>query len=110
MRNISKIVIGLNMIANIAFCEGQESFFMNDEDSKKAILLAKQHGKTDTVDDANLKLSGIFFIDESNWTIWLNGTSYSEAGQHGNFSIDEVSESEVAITLSTGDAVRLSVE
>ena len=110
MRNISKITVAITAITNIAFCEIQESFFMSDADSKKAILLAKQYEKSDSNEDVTFKLSGIFFIDEMNWTIWLNGMPYSEAGQHGNFSIDEVSETEVIITTSSGETFVLSVE
>lgn len=110
MRNISKIIVAISAITNIAFCETQESFFMNDSDSKKAIFLAKQYEKSDTNEDNNFKLSGIFFIDEMNWTIWLNGTPYSEIGQHGNFSIDEVSDNEVIITTSSGETFALSVD
>ena len=110
MRNISKIVVAICAISNVAFCDTQESFFMSDSDSKKAILLAKQYGKSDSNEDTNFKVSGIFFIDEMNWTIWLNGAPYSEAGQHGNFSIDEGSENEVIVTTSSGETFALSVE
>lgn len=111
MQNISKIIIGLAAITDVAFCEIYESFFMSDEDSRKAILLAKQYGTVDSSNNVvNFKLSGIFFIDEMNWTIWLNGIPYSDAGQHGNFSIDEVSETEVVITRADGESLTLSVE
>ena len=89
----------------------KEKYFsnLNDEDSIKALSLAKQSNTNDIPQTSNLKLSGIFFVDEQNWTVWIDGNPYSEIGQHENFSIDEVSESEVTITTSDGDTSILSV-
>ncbi len=109
MQNFSKIIISGIMLNSVAMPEEPISFFMNDEDSIKALSLAKQSNTNDTEQTSNLKLSGIFFVDEQNWTIWINSKPYSEIGQHEDFSIDEVSESEVTITTSDGDAIILSV-
>ena len=92
-----------------AFSGDQGSFFMNDDDSQKATTLAKQSEETKEFSSGGFKLSGIFFIDEANWTIWLNGKAYSAIGQQGDFSIDEVSENEVTITNSDGNTIKLSV-
>lgn len=109
MQNFSKIIISGIILNSIAISEEITSFFMNDEDSIKALSLAKQSNTNDSLQTSNLKLSGIFFIDEQNWTVWIDGNPYSEIGQHENFSIDEVSESEVIITTSDGDTSILSV-
>ena len=110
MQNISKGVIVIIILNTISVAEEITSFFMDNEDSKKALLFAKQSNNEKTQKHTELKLSGIFFIDEQNWTIWLNGVAYSEYGQHENFSIDEVSESKITVTTSDGDILILAVK
>lgn len=106
MQNFSKIIV-IFLLINPVF-SNEPSFFMNDEDSKKALELAKE--STQEPYSGEMKLSGIFFMDESNWVVWINGKAYSTIGQQGNFSIDEVSESDVTITMSDGKTIVLSVE
>ena len=110
MQNISKGVIVIIILNTISVAEEITSFFMDNEDSKKALLFAKQSNNEKTQKHTELKLSGIFFIDEQNWTIWLNGVAYSEYVQHENFSIDEVSESKITVTTSDGDILILAVK
>ena len=110
MQDISKIVITVVILSCGTLAGEQTSFFMNDLDSKKALSLAKQDNEVETQNPHKLKLSGIFFIDDQNWTIWLNNTAYSEYGQYENFSIDDVSEFEVTITNSDNEIVTLFVQ
>ncbi len=110
MQDISKIVVTSFILSFGTLASEQTSFFMNDLDSKKALSLAKQSNKEETQKIPELKLSGIFFVDDQNWTIWLNDIAYSEYGQYENFSIDAVSESEVTITNSDSETVTLSVK
>lgn len=103
------MILGLLTLCWPAFSGDQGSFFMNDDDSQKATTLAKQSEEAKEFSSGGIKLSGIFFIDESNWTVWINGKAYSAVGQQGDFSIDEVSENEVTITTSDGNTIKLSV-
>lgn len=109
MQSLSKIILVLLVLRFPGFAETPKSFFMNDEDSQKAISMAKQKSKSEESACEGIKLSGIFFIDESNWTVWINGTPYSSIGQQEDFSIDEVSEDSVLITTSEGNTIKLSV-
>ena len=109
MQNISKGIVTIIILGSISIAEEITSFFMDDEDSTRALRLAKQT-KKEVLKNDELKLSGIFFIDEQNWTVWLNGVAYSEYGQHENFSIDEVSENAIIITTAEGNAITLTVE
>ncbi len=102
MRNISKILI---MSPN--FTNSEESMFMSDDDSKKILSMLKENKKPMS---NNLKVTGIVFIDEANWIVWINNTPYSSIGENGDFSIDEVSESEVVITKNDGKTLTLSVD
>ncbi len=93
----------------ICAAKTEESLFMNIEDSEKAILMAQQKKKVQKINNEHLKVSGIFFIDESNWTVWINDESYSSIGQKEDFSIDEVSENNVILTTSEGNTLEISV-
>ena len=110
MQNISKIIFLVFFIRFPTFGEITQSFFMDDEDSEIALEMAKKSENTENIDNDNLELSGIFFIDETSWTVWINGIPYSSIGQHGDFSIDEVSEDSVSITNSEGEVIKLSVK
>lgn len=107
MRNFSKIIVSFMVL--ICFAKSEESLFMNIEDSKKSIFMAKQKKKLKKTNSKNFKVSGIFFIDELNWTAWINDEVYSSIGQKGDFSIDEVSENSVILTTSDGDTIEISV-
>lgn len=110
MQSFSKIIIILITHFFVAQAESQTSFFMEDEDSQRAISIAKQSTEASTKNqNTDLKLSGIFFIDDDNWTVWINDSAYSSIGQQGDFSIDEVSESEVVLTTKDGNSIHLSV-
>ena len=111
MQNFSKIIISIQALICNTLCE-ETSFFLNDEDSKKALIYAKQQSDTqqEIKDSHNFKLSGIFFIDDQNWTVWINDKPYSTIGIHGDFSIDEVNEQYVTVTTSDGDTVTLTVD
>ena len=106
MRNISKILIIL-LIMNLNFANSEESMFMSDDESKKILSMLTENKKTAS---DSLKVTGIVFIDESNWIVWINNKPYSSIGENGDFSIDEVSECEVVITQNDGKTITLSVE
>ena len=57
----------------------------------------------------DLTISGIFYVDHNTWTIWINDIAYSTIGQQADFSIDEVSENSVSLTLQDGVTLCLSV-
>ena len=86
-----------------------ESFFMSDEDSEKAISLAKRSAESEQHENNPLQLSGIFFVDESNWTVWIGDATYSTLGKYGDFSIDKVTDAAVTVTTSEGNTLELSV-
>ena len=104
-------MVSIHATSCYTLCE-EISFFLNDEDSKKALMHAKQQSdkQQETKDLRNLKLSGIFFIDDQNWTVWINDKPYSTIGVHGDISIDEVNEQYVTVTTSEGDTVTITVE
>lgn len=106
MRNIPKILI-IFLIISPNFTKSEESMFMSDDESKKILSMLKENKKP--MSD-NLKLTGIVFIDEANWIVWINNKPYSSIGENGDFSIDEVSENEVIITKNDGKTITLTVE
>ncbi|MDR0744382.1 MAG: hypothetical protein LBE97_00265 [Holosporales bacterium] len=65
--------------------------------------------KTEKKSQTYLSVSGIFYIDQDNWTVWINDIPYSKVGQYLDFSIDEISESEILLTLNNSETVVLSV-
>ena len=107
MRNISKIlIIFFIIISTIVMAE--ESLFMSDDDSKRVLAMLKEDKRP--VKTNNLKVTGIVFIDDLNWIIWINDKPYNSIGEKGEFSIDEVTENSVIITQNDGKTLTLSVE
>ena len=100
------------MFSTLYMCSAheQKSFFLEDDESKM-VLETLRGEKTTITENSNkhLKLSGIFFIDENNWTVWVNDQAYSSIGQQKDFSIDEVSENGVFLSLPDGKTIFLSV-
>jgi hypothetical protein len=97
------------MIHQESLCR-EASFFLTEKESDailEAVTQKKPNGKKK--DDNNFKISGIFYINEDNWTVWINGIEYSTIGQHRHFSIDSVTESDVSLTLNDGTLLNLSV-
>jgi hypothetical protein len=86
------------------------SLFLTAKESDAILKMAQgkdEHSQHQTNDV--FKISGIFYIDENDWTVWINGIEYSTIGQHPNFSIDYVTESTVGLTLNDGTSLSLSV-
>jgi hypothetical protein len=76
---------------------------MNDEQSASMKKLVEQQQiSKNSFTDYTLKITGIFYTNDENWTIWINGTRYSSVGQYDNFSIDKVEEDAVTITFLDG--------
>ncbi len=108
MRYISKIILCLLAIKTYA---ADHSFFLNDDDSRM-VLETISKGNRDALknkQNTELKVSGIFYMDSDNWTVWINDVPYSNIGQHAEFSIDEVGENYVSLSMSNGERIRLSV-
>ena len=107
MRIISiKIMFCINLTG---VCFAEESFFMTAEESEAVLsaMVGKNQDQAGAYKD--LKLSGIFYMNEDDWTVWINDIAYSTIGQQRDFSIDEVSEESVCLTLSDGKTLQLSV-
>ena len=56
------------------------------------------------------KLSGICYLSQDNWIVWINGKAYSKIGQYNHFSIDDVSRDSVTITTSNCKTMHLKVK
>lgn len=108
MRNIQIKIAACILFSQITFAS-EDSFFMTKEESHNILNFINSRGKNDKKEVENLKLSGIFYMDENNWTVWINNEAYSTIGQQTYFSIDEVSENNVSVTLQDGTTLCLSV-
>lgn len=109
MRNISKIIVLLNLFES-GFSE-DGSFFMTVDESNNILemISKKKSSDNDKKPETDFKISGIFYIDTDNWTVWINDIAYSSIGQQKNFSIDEVSENYVVLTMNDGVTLNLSI-
>ena len=91
----------------------QTSFFMSEKESAKILnfINSKNTEKPQkaSLPKRDLTISGIFYVDHNTWTIWINDIAYSTIGQQADFSIDEVSENSVSLTLQDGVTLCLSV-
>ncbi|MDR1333127.1 MAG: hypothetical protein LBJ69_01860 [Holosporales bacterium] len=108
MRTISKIGLLLAVILNMVTSQAR-TIFMSPEESE-LVLRSIEKRKAVHPSKHMKKLSGILYVDEDNWTVWIDGTPYSSIGQHEEFSIDEVTEDNVSLTMSDGSTTVLSVE
>lgn len=108
MRNISKVIIIFSFFSLINV-KSEESLFMSDEESQK-ILSFVENNKNKCVDSCEFKLSGIVFIDDLNWVVWINNKPYNSIGEKEDFSLDEVNENNVVITRTDGKTLNLSVD
>lgn len=106
MRNISKILIVFLIMTTLA--KAEESLFMSEEDSKRILSMLKEGKKL--ISTNNLKVTGIVFINDLDWIVWINNKAYNSIGEKGEFSIDEVTENSVIITQNDGKTLILSVE
>lgn len=106
MRNISKILIIFLIMTTLA--KAEESLFMSEEDSKRILSMLKEGKKL--ISTNNLKVTGIVFINDLDWIVWINNKAYNSIGEKGEFSIDEVTENSVIITQNDGKTLTLSVE
>ncbi len=91
---------------------------MNDEESKIMMSIINDEYNPNKNDNKskNIKIcaekihvSGIFYINEENWTIWINDVPYSSIGQHKDFSIDNVSQHHISLTLNNGDTLEIDI-
>lgn len=106
MRNISKILMIL-LIAILNLAKSEESMFLSDKDSEKILSMLKE--SKNRIGN-NFKVTGIVFINNEDWVVWINNKAYSSIGENGEFSIDEVNENTVVITQNDGKTLTLSVE
>ncbi|MDR1488542.1 MAG: hypothetical protein LBI26_02280 [Holosporales bacterium] len=85
---------------------------MNEQESNliKNFLEHKKSPKKENLKQKKMEITGIFFLDKETWTVWIDNVSYSSIGQKQNFSIDDVNENEVTITMKDGETFILSVE
>lgn len=109
MQIILQIIIIIVALTSDGF--SINSFFMNDAQSKLIMNMIneQQNSKQPESRNKTLILSGIFYIDEEHWTIWINNNQYTSIGQNDDFSIDEVTEDSVTITLLDGQTIILTV-
>ncbi len=109
MQVILQIIIFIFIFISHAF--GHHSFFMNEEQSKTMINLVtnNMNQKQSTNLERPIKLSCVFYLNQENWTIWINNKQYSTIGQNDDFSIDEVNEDSVILTLIDGQTLNLTV-
>ena len=112
MRNFSIKAIICLMLSQCCH-PSQSSFFMTEKESAKVLnfINSKNTEKPQKVvlPKRDLKISGIFYVDNNTWTVWINDIAYSTIGQQVDFSIDEVSENSVSLTLQDGATLCLSV-
>ncbi|MBR1479788.1 MAG: hypothetical protein IJ599_02725 [Alphaproteobacteria bacterium] len=102
--------ISLALVLTVCPVLGEESLFLDDENANRALLLAEgSHSRHQESGEQNYVVSGLLFISNSNWTIWINDVPYFSIGQKNNFSIDEVSESGAIITTPDGRTLNLTV-
>ena len=130
MRNLYKIAVVILCISNsvlshvacsdtrtaqISKEDSPVSYFFSDKESK-AILLqidSPQKAKNKALEKNNrgkYKLSGILFINPSNWTVWINGKPYHSRGQTNEFTITAVSNHSVLINCNDGNEIKLSLD
>ncbi|MDR2667403.1 MAG: hypothetical protein LBB34_04840 [Holosporales bacterium] len=106
MRTFSKAITLISLFSS--HCVGEKSFFFTDEETDQILKILKK-SKNDNSETKALNVSGIFYIDNLNWTIWIDGIPYSSIGQKKDFSIDEVSEDAVVLTMPDGKTIEISV-
>lgn len=109
--NIYKLLLIILLINQIA---NAQSLFFNQEQSN-AILenlnKPKEKRKKKKVKRrVEYKVSGICYLSQSNWIVWINGKAYSRIGQYNHFSIDSVSKNSVTITTSDCKTMHLRVK
>jgi hypothetical protein len=111
MRSLSKIV--LYGIWTTLSVNGEDCLFMTSGESSKIlnVLKNRNHQPPEQRNKSKkYKLSGIFYVDQNRWTVWINDIPYSSIGQQSDFSIDAVTEDGVSLTTNDGSTVNLSVE
>jgi hypothetical protein len=81
---------------------------MSEDESEEAYNnMAKRPAKR--WKQAKHRISGIFFVNDSTWTVWIDNVPYSSPGQKEDFSIDEVSEDSVTLTMNDGITIDICV-
>ncbi|MDR1476318.1 MAG: hypothetical protein LBI20_03310 [Holosporales bacterium] len=100
-------IVSVSCAANALSTE--RSFFMTAQESSKILAISKRQNTMKKESNKKFKISGIFYINEENWTIWINGVAYSTIGQQRDFSINSVTANEVSLTLEDGAMLVLSV-
>jgi hypothetical protein len=108
MQYISKIAV-LMILNLLSISESiARTLFMSDEESRQAIRALKKHMAVQHSINYR-KLSGILYVNEDNWTVWIDDIPYSSIGQKDEFSIDEVTEDSVSLTMRDGATINISV-
>ncbi|GHT88787.1 hypothetical protein FACS1894113_2010 [Alphaproteobacteria bacterium] len=85
-----------------------DSLFMNEHESK-AVFDMLNGKKEPEKDKKQIVISGIFYVNESEWTVWINNQPYSSLGEKDGFVIEKVTESGVYIELEQGNVAFFSV-
>jgi effector-binding domain-containing protein len=83
---------------------------MSNEESEQIFNTIKRKKTNNNDNPREYKLSGIFYINKDNWTVWINNVPYSSIGQKNDFSIDEVTEEIVILTMPDGITIEISVD
>ena len=112
----AKLNIVFIFLSGMCFAEERirtESFFICDEESCEILdsvynRTSSKRKKPKTI-EISPKISGIFYVDDENWTVWINDVPYSSIGQQEDFSIDSVSEHYVCLTLNDGSTLNLDI-
>jgi hypothetical protein len=91
------------------------SFILNKEESAEVHKILSHNEHISKKKDAkkrvrDVKISGIFYTDDDDWIVWIDGKSYSSIGQQADFSIDAVSAEMVTLTFQDGRTISLTVD
>lgn len=105
------MLIFFETVCSSATTSETDSFFMSKDESKMVqnFLNGNPNSQIDNTKEKNFKVSGILYLGEGTWTVWINGVSYSSIGQHEKFSIDSVCENEITLTLRDGTTLVLCI-
>lgn len=112
MRLVLQVGVLLLIFQNIIFAE---SYFFEDNESK-AILsqltneAKKQVRKNEVKKTISYKLSGILFINSTNWVVWINDKPYNAVGKYSDFSINHVSNHSVHLIFESGNSILLTLD
>lgn len=94
------------------YSQNKSYFFTNEQSNEilnKIINPTKSNKKKKKRKRVEYKLSGICYLSQHSWTVWINGQTYNKIGQYTDFSIDEVTSDSVTITTLDCKTIHLTV-